>query len=76
MFELADVYRFANDYKNAESFYQQAFTADPKHYVHALYYKGTMQKMLGDVSGAKETFEQFKKEGKNDASANAAALKK
>lgn len=76
MFELADVYRLANDYKNAESYYQQAYTADPKHFVHALYYKGAMQKMLGDVSGAKETFEKFKKEGKNDQSSNAAALKK
>lgn len=76
LFELAQSYHKANDYKNAEIYYKQAYEADPKHFVHALYYQGCMQKMQGNVSEAKTTFEKFKKEGKEDKSKNAAALKK
>ena len=76
MFELAMCYRKANDYQNAELYFKKAFEAQPKKYAHALYYEGEMQKMQGKIKEAKETFEKFKKEGKNDKSKNAGALKK
>jgi len=76
MFELAMCYRKANDYENAELYFKKAFEAQPKKFAHALYYQGEMQKMQGKVEEAKKTFEKFKKEGKNDKSKNAGALKK
>ncbi len=75
-FELADAYRKANDYKNAEHYYKQAYDLKPKKLIKALYYQGVMQKMLGDITAAKETLEKYKKNSKFDKSPGAAARKK
>ncbi|MCX6182843.1 MAG: OmpA family protein [Bacteroidetes bacterium] len=75
-FEMANNYRLARDYKNAESAYVKAYELNPKKYVKALYYQALMQKMLGDYTAAKTTFAKFKKESKVDDSKETAILKK
>lgn len=75
-YELANNYRLARDYKNAESAYAKAYELNPKKYTKALYYQAQMQKMLGNCDQAKETFAKFKKESKSDDSKETAILKK
>lgn len=67
--KLADAYRLARDYQNAEKFYLLAFTASPKKYPKAQFYLGQMQVMNGKYDKAKENFTAFKKAYRDKADA-------
>jgi len=75
-YELAENYRQARDYKNAEMAYHKAYELNPKDYAKALYYEALMQKMLDDCGKAKATWAKFKKAAGADKSKEIAVLKK
>lgn len=63
-FQLAELYRFARNYKEAEKQYGIVYELNPKVHPYALYKKGIMQKMNGKPIPAKKSLLQFKKETK------------
>ena len=65
---LADCYKNTRDYQLAEATYQQAYKAEPKGNIMALFYEATMLKMMGDYDQAKEKFTKFAKEYKQKPS--------
>jgi outer membrane protein OmpA-like peptidoglycan-associated protein len=62
LYQLGEMHRFSRNYKKALQVYSNVFGKAPTKYPFALYYKGLMQKMLGDYDQAKKNMNQFKKE--------------
>ncbi|MDX2001410.1 MAG: OmpA family protein [Chitinophagales bacterium] len=59
LYNMAESYRLARDYKTAEKFYKKVLDGDASKYPLAKYYYAQMQKMNGDYEGAKKTFNEF-----------------
>ncbi len=59
--QLAETYRAARDYKNAEKWYRQVDSLDVSAYPQALYFYALMAKMNGKYADALALFNQFQK---------------
>ncbi|MCD6366250.1 MAG: OmpA family protein [Bacteroidales bacterium] len=75
-FQLAECYRKARDYENAERLYRKCYDENASKYITSLFYSGQMLMQQGKYKEAKEAFEQFKKESKSVAVKNEKYFKK
>ena len=66
IFKLADAYRNARDYRNAETWYKKAFDSDKKENMNAQYFYALMLKYNGKYDEAKTLFEKIAKTYKGD----------
>lgn len=73
-YQLAEMHRFSRNYKKAEEIYSKVFTKSPTKYPFALYYKGLMQKMMGNYEEAKKNMSRFKKDAGKFGDRSFAAL--
>ena len=65
LYQVAEMYRFSRNYKNAEDVYSLVNAKSPTEYPFALYYKALMQKMSGKYEIAKQNFLLFRKQFSN-----------
>ena len=75
-FRLAECYRKARDYENAEVLYRKCYDENSSQYITSLFYSGQMLMQQGKYKEAKETFERFKKESKSVTIKNERYFKK
>lgn len=66
-FRLAECYRKARDYENAEILYKKVYDENASKYLTALFYYGQMLMQQSKYKEAYESFKQFKKESKSIA---------
>ncbi len=66
-FRLAECYRKARDYENAEILYKKVYDENASRYLTALFYYGQMLMQQSKYKEANESFKQFKKESRSIA---------
>ncbi|NJM94605.1 MAG: hypothetical protein HC842_08050 [Cytophagales bacterium] len=69
-FQLAECYRLLFDYQAAWPYYKQVAQAQDPDYKQARYYQALMEKLMGRLDQAQESFHQFLKEMNAVDSAN------
>ncbi|MCE7955749.1 MAG: hypothetical protein DYH00_08800 [Bacteroidetes bacterium CHB6] len=62
IYQLAESYRLAKEYRSAQDAYLKAYNLNPKKNALALFYYAEVQKSLGNYKKADEYFAKFKKE--------------
>ncbi len=75
-FRLAECYRKARDYENAETLYRKCYDENSSKYITSLFYSGQMLMQQGKYKKAKEAFQQFKKESRSASIKNEKYFKK
>ncbi len=75
-FRLAECYRKARDYENAEALYKKVYDENSSKYITSLFYYGRMLMQQGKYKEAKDAFEQFKKESRSVTIKNERYFKK
>ena len=64
-FRLAECYRKARNYENAQALYDKVYEGNKSKYITALFYSGQMLMQQGKYKEALEAFTQFKKESRS-----------